>query len=213
MEKTGTNKWCKGVQTILCRYGMGQYYNQYPINKTSIISQFKQKSAMQARLEMLEDMSPRRSHMFRELLARSDYGEPARYFDLLSPRKATVIAKFRLRNTYIGVETNCWKNSSSVYGDLCEVCGVPDTKVHFALECPQFDYLRTKYIPSYFRCSPSFEGLCQLLDGSDRNSMNGLAQFLRRATPIKKETYKCLKTLNAEDSPRLDETFLVIPDS
>ena len=88
------------------------------------------------------------------------------------------------------------------------MCGVPDDELHFVLECPQFDYVRDKYIPLYYRSSPSAQRLCELLSGDDRPGLNGLAQYLRRVNPIKRETYKCLKTVAAEDVVRLDQTFL-----
>ena len=96
-----------------------------------------------------------------------------------------------------------------MYGDLCEVCGVPDTETHFVLECDQFDYIRDRFIPLYYRSRPCMQTLCEILEGEDRRGLNGLAQYLRRANLIKKESYRCLKTKLSEVNQRLDETFMM----
>ena len=99
------------------------------------------------------------------------------------------LTKLRVSSHRLAVETGRWNKPVQIpFNDRkCRICSVLDDEFHFVLECKQFEELRKKYIPRYYRIRPNMVRFVELINNTTENTIRNLSMFVYYAFQNKVE--------------------------
>ena len=179
--------WTSKVKNLLERNGFAEVW-KYPesVDVNLFIRVLKIRLLDTFISEAREGVRKRSSLLlFKEL--NTNY-ETAPYLKLLCNAKyRKALAKIRLSSHTLAIETG---RHNDIRRDIrkCKFCNLNDIEdeFHFILICPLYSDLRKELIPKYYTRSPSMFKLIQLLNCTGIKNLKNLANFIIKATEMRK---------------------------
>ena len=172
--------WVSLLKDMLLSFGFGEaWYNQGVGDEDSFMMVFKQRvndMYMQTWSHNLE--STRKSISYRHfhtLLSPCTYLK-----NIANVQHRMSLTRFRTRNNRLRVETGSWGNSPVPFEErYCQCCNndIVEDEYHFLLVCSQYNDIRKKYIPRFYRRRPNMQKFVQLLSSENCVLQRKLAAF------------------------------------
>ena len=112
---------------------------------------------------------------------------PVRCFDNRYDRR--VLSQIRLSAHCLHIQTGRYSgNRVDRNLRLCNICqnGDIEDEFHFIFICCKYEFIRKRYIDTFYRIRPNMRKLCQLLSSNNKRTLQNLIYYLKCAFTIRK---------------------------
>ena len=182
LDKAGKHSWVTDIKTLLNKYGFGYVFiSQCVENEAIFMQQFELRVRDCAIQEWKESIEQNKRLQFYSIFKDNNNVEP--YLTHVNQYKfKSALARIRCSSHCLQIEMGR-RTRLDLNDRVCQFCfntgsNIIESESHFLLECPLYDELRQKYIPSYYWKFPNTVKLCNLMKSKNASVLNDLAKYI-----------------------------------
>lgn len=190
LDAAGYNVWASDLRTLLCSLGFSEiWYNQSVANQNKFLKDFKDRvSCLEFNMFEMQKYKFPRLFLFSQIksLNISVHWANSHPFYLVN-----TFCKFICSAHNLAIESGR-KQHTPRHMRICMFCDKNEVEdeFHFAMVCPLYHELRTRYIPDQFRVNPNWNSFVSFL--INPNYLTPILYFLHKAFQKRERTLEAI---------------------